>query len=132
MMENEEAKQRAIDRLRNRAVDWYEKQGDPTVETTEAPGPAVPESDAPRVEMAFLLELMKLIGGSNLERKSVVLQALSNQQLKLEVGKPAEKLPELVRHLVRKEEIKFLVLALAKKYKIGKHDLTYWWGLEHA
>jgi len=131
-VENEEAKQRAIDKLRNRAVDWYEKQGDPTVESTGAPGPAVPESEAPKVELEFLMELMKLIGDSNLERKSVILQALSNQQLKLETGSPAEKLPELVKNLIRKDEVKFHVLTLAKKYKIGKQDLAYWWGLERA
>lgn len=123
----EEAKDKAIKRLKDSAMDWYKNQKE-NVEVQEKE--YIPESESNNVELDFVRALKKLIMDSELDRKSVLLVALANQERSLERGIAPEKLPEVVRNISRKPEIKSKVISLSKYYRIGNSDLCYLWGLE--
>jgi hypothetical protein len=128
----DEIKQKVAEKMRNRAMSWHQKRGDSSSDAPVIGVVNVSEADSVIAELGFVRELIKIVEGSNIERKSIILNALTNQEQKLASGYSAEKLPELTRNISRKREIGGLVIGLAKRYKIGKQNLAYWWGLESA
>ncbi|MEM0372703.1 MAG: hypothetical protein QXO69_02580 [archaeon] len=81
-------------------------------------------------ELSLISELKSIVSSSNLERKTVLLTALEDQEQKIRNGFEATRLPEIVRNLAKKPEVKDRVITATKKYRISGESLHYLWGLE--
>ena len=113
----------SVEKLKQRAMEWHEKQTpSDTIENDE--------KNSGNAELNLISELKKIIVSSNIERKTVPLMALTDQEQRLERGIEATRLPEVVRNLTKKPEIKDRVITATKKYRVSGESLHYLWGLE--
>jgi len=123
---DEDIKAKILEKWKNRAMDWHKKElaeeGQIGVDATE--------EESVNQELALVRELKKIVLESNLDRKSVYLTALATPEHMLERGKTPPNLPEVVKGLLRKGELKDKVLDVTKKYKVGGKSYFYLWGLD--
>lgn len=126
----EEVKNKILEKWKQKAMKWHMGKGG-KVKIPEKAEEFIPENKSIEVEMAFIKELKRIIVDSDIERKSILLNVLANQERNLEKGIEPGKLPDVIRNISRKEEISSEVIRLAKEYNIGGVNLCYLWGLEN-
>lgn len=126
----EDIKNKILEKWKQKAMEWHMSRGG-SIKIPERSEGFIPEDKSIEVEMAFIKELKKIIVDSKLERKSILLNVLANQERNLEKGVEPGKLPDVVRNIAKKEEISNKVIKLAKEYNIGGVNLCFLWGLEN-
>lgn len=123
---DEDVKAKVLEKWRNRAMEWHKKElaedNQITVDATE--------DESANQELAMVRELKKIVLDSGLDRKSIYLTALATPERLLERGKTPANLPDVVKGLLKKEELKGRVLEVMKKYKVGGKSYFYLWGLD--
>ena len=123
---DEEVKKRVLEKLRKEATEWHKtelaKDGDISIDSSEA--------DSAKHELVMVRELKQAVLDSGLDRKSVHLSALAIQEQMLERGRTPPNLPDVVRNMMKKDELKGKVLEITKKYKISGKSYYYLWGLD--
>ena len=124
---DEEIKAKVLEKMKSGAMDWHKKKLSEETEGSIDAG----EEDSVKQELALVRELKKIIVDSSLDRKSVYLSALATPEHMLERGKTPPNLPEVVRSLLRKNELKGRVLEATKKYKVCGKSYFYLWGLDN-
>jgi len=125
-MNSEETKNKLIEKMKQKALEWQSSEKkEPAVETFE-------ETNQSSLELRLITELKKIIADSSLERKVIFLTVLNEQEKKITEDGESMKLPEVVRNLTRKEEIKSQVTELTKKYSLNGKTLCYLWGIENG
>lgn len=126
----EEMKKKVLEKWKQKAMEWHISKGG-SVKIPEKAKEFIPEDKSIEVEMAFIKELKKIIVDSNLDRKSILLNVLANQERNLEKGIEPGKLPDVIKNIARKDEISSDVIRIAKEYNISGVNLCYLWGLEN-
>lgn len=123
---DDEIKAKVLDKWKSKAMEWHKKElaaeGEIVVDSSE--------KDSIGQELALVRELKKIVLESGLDRKSIYLTALATPEQMLERGKTPQNLPEIVRGLLKKAELKSKVLEVTKKYKVGGKSYFYMWGLD--
>jgi len=123
---DEDVKAKILEKWKNKAMDWHKKElaeeGQIGVDATE--------EESVNQELALVRELKRIVLESSLDRKSVYLTALATPEHMLERKKTPPNLPDVVRGLLRKGELKDKVLEVTKKYKVGGKSYFYLWGLD--
>jgi hypothetical protein len=125
---DEDVKKRVLEKLKKGATDWHQKEmaeempNSLTIDATE--------EDSVKQELSLIRELKKVIVDSSLDRKSVYLSALASPEQMLERGRTPPNLPDVVRGLLKKDELKNSVLDITKKYRISGKSYYYLWGLD--
>jgi len=123
---DEDIKAKVLEKWKSKAMDWHKKElaeeGQIGIDATE--------DESANQELALVRELKRIVLESNLDRKSIYLTALATPEHMLERGRTPPNLPEVVRGLLKKEELKARVLEVMKKYKIGGKSYFYLWGLD--
>jgi hypothetical protein len=123
---DEDVKAKILEKWKNKAIEWHKKElaeeGQIGVDATE--------EESVNQELALVRELKRIVLESNLDRKSVYLTALATPEHMLERKKTPPNLPDVVRGLLRKGELKDKVLEVTKKYKVGGKSYFYLWGLD--
>jgi hypothetical protein len=135
-MENVEAK--LIAKYRKNAIDWHKsKYADkPAQEKVEekAEGASVDEVKKQSFdqELALIEDLKNVVMESTLEenRKPIFLGILRSAEEKLRAGTPHERLPDIVRNLTEKGELKNGVLEATKRHSVDDQSFYYLWGLK--
>ncbi len=122
----EDVKAKILEKWKSKAIEWHKKElaeeGQIGVDATE--------EESVNQELALVRELKRIVLESNLDRKSVYLTALATPEHMLERKKTPPNLPDVVRGLLRKGELKSKVLEVTKKYKVGGKSYFYLWGLD--
>jgi hypothetical protein len=123
---DEDVKAKILEKWKNKAIEWHKKElaeeGQIGVDATE--------EESVNQELALVRELKRIVLESSLDRKSVYLTALATPEHMLERKKTPPNLPDVVRGLLRKGELKDKVLEVTKKYKVGGKSYFYLWGLD--
>ncbi len=123
---DDEIKAKLLDKWKSRAMEWHKKElaadGDIVLDSSE--------EDSTRQELALVRELKKIVLESSLDRKSIYLTALATPEQMLERGRTPQNLPEVVKGLLKKTELKSRVIEVTKKYKVGGKSYFYMWGLD--
>jgi len=123
---DEDVKAKILEKWKNKAIEWHKKElaeeGQIGVDATE--------EESVNQELALVRELKRIVLESSLDRKSVYLTALATPEHMLERKKTPPNLPDVVRGLLRKGELKSKVLEVTKKYKVGGKSYFYLWGLD--
>ena len=123
---DDEIKARVLDKWKSKAMEWHKKE-------LAAEGEIVADSsedDSTKQELVLVRELKKIVLDSGLDRKSVYLTALATPEQMLERGRTPQNLPEVVKGLLKKTELKNRVIEVTKKYKVGGKSYFYMWGLD--
>ena len=123
---DDEIKAKVLEKWKSKAMDWHKKElaeeGQISVDATE--------DESVSQELSMVRELKKIVLESGLDRKSIYLTALATPEHMLERGRTPPNLPDVVRGLLKKEELKARVLEVMKKYKVGGKSYFYLWGLD--
>jgi hypothetical protein len=123
---DDEIKAKVLEKWKSKAMDWHKKElaeeGQISVDATE--------DESANQELALVRELKRIVLESGLDRKSIYLTALATPEHMLERGRTPQNLPEVVRGLLKKEELKSRVIEVMKKYKVGGKSYFYLWGLD--
>jgi len=123
---DEDIKAKVLEKWKSKAMDWHKKElaeeGQISVDATE--------DESVSQELSMVRELKKIVLESGLDRKSIYLTALATPEHMLERGRTPPNLPDVVRGLLKKEELKARVLEVMKKYKVGGKSYFYLWGLD--
>lgn len=127
----DEAKNKVLEKWKKKAMDWHRSRGG-EIKVPEEAREFIPEERSTEVELDFIKELKKVIVASDLDRKSIFLNVLANQEKSLEKGIIPGKLPEVVKNIARRPGMKEKVVDLSKKYGVGGSNLYYIWGLENV
>lgn len=127
IMDEIDVKQKAIDKLRKSAMQWHESKIDKPVHNE-----IVIESDDKNTEQELLLitEIKQAVIDSKLDRKSVFLTGLAEQEAKIQRNVDATKLPEIIKNLAKKDEVKDKIREITKKYGLNGKTYHYLWGIE--
>lgn len=127
----EKVKNKVLEKWKKKALEWHKSQGG-NVKIPKEAREFVPEERSCEIELEFVRELKKVIIDSDLDRKSILLNVLANQEKSLEKGITPGKLPEVVKNIARKPRIKEKIVELSKKYGVGGSNLYYLWGLDNV
>lgn len=123
---DDEIKEKVLEKWKSKAMEWHKKElameGDMVLDSSE--------EDSIRQELTLVRELKKIVLESGLDRKSIYLTALATPEQMLERGKTPQNLPEVVKGLLKKTELKSRVIEVTKKYKVGGKSYFYMWGLD--
>jgi hypothetical protein len=123
---DDEIKARVLDKWKSKAMEWHKKElaedGEIALDSSE--------EDSTKQELALVRELKRIVLESSLDRKSIYLTALATPEQMLERGRTPQNLPEVVKGLLKKTELKSKVLEVTKKYKVGGKSYFYMWGLD--
>jgi hypothetical protein len=122
---DEEIKAKVLEKWKNKAMEWHKKEL-----AEEGLSIDASEDNSANQELTMVRELKRAVLESNLDRKSIYLTALATPEHMLERGKTPQNLPEVVRSLLRKSELKDKVLEITKKYKVNGKSYFYLWGLD--
>ena len=123
---DDEIKEKVLEKWKSKAMEWHKKElaaeGEIVVDSSE--------EESTRQELALVRELKKIVLESSLDRKSIYLTALATPEQMLERGRTPQNLPEVVKSLLKKAELKSRVIEVTKKYKVGGKSYFYMWGLD--
>jgi len=123
---DDEIKEKVLEKWKSKAMEWHKKElaaeGEIVVDSSE--------EESTRQELALVRELKKIVLESSLDRKSIYLTALATPEQMLERGRTPQNLPEVVKGLLKKAELKSRVIEVTKKYKVGGKSYFYLWGLD--
>lgn len=107
-----------LEKLKQDAMEWYEKK-QPSIARATKKKQDNNSEDSIKQELAIIKQLKKIIANSELERKAILLEAMSTAEYKLKKGKMPENLPSMVEQLTKKEDIKDQVINTLKQYKLN-------------
>jgi len=123
---DDEIKEKVLEKWKSKAMEWHKKELAAEGEIVVDSG----EEESTRQELALVRELKKIVLESSLDRKSIYLTALATPEQMLERGRTPQNLPEVVKSLLKKAELKSRVIEVTKKYKVGGKSYFYMWGLD--
>ncbi len=126
----DDVKQRALDKMKGRAMNWYTDMKSREVADVDAPiRRDISESENPEQELRMLRDIKKAVAESSIERKDIVLMTLHTLERQLEKGQSPQNFPIVVKNLGKKPEIAGEVSNITKRYMVGASSYYYMWGL---
>lgn len=126
----DDVKQRALDKMKGRAMNWYTDMKSREVVDADAPiRRDISESENSEQELRMLRDLKKAVAESGIERKDIVLMTLHTLERQLEKGQSPQNFPIVVKNLSKKPEIAGEVCNITKRYMVGSSSYYYMWGI---
>jgi len=134
----EDTSERVAEKMRKSAMKWHTERHETRIEPViEKPKKTDEEAtkkktDSLEQELALIQELIQIVEESDLEdgRKAVFLGVLRGAEEKLREGEVHPHMPDIVRNLADKPELRNRVIEATKHYSVDNQSFYYLWGLE--